>query len=394
MVGLGGGVGFFANATEGEASAAPIQGFSLFGKRHGYEHAGSGLFRHIVRLLGPDELNRPPLVFLENVPNIIRIGMDVVAEALAGPPLAYDMRWVVQAAENVGALHQRRRWFCLAVRADPVGYATARRAAALLSSVPFEPFDWSQAAADAVPRMTRVNDVLRRNRVAILGNAVVPDAVRCAFGRLVALSTMPMVDGGPSEQRIRAHWPTEGVWMAAWELAHRGCPTAAAVRTPVGLPRRDGGGGGSKRPRDGNAQPPLEFDPARFQRPANSRPNERLRCDHVIRAPIVTTRWTTPRRSTVTGAVVLTNRTVRDLPTQVRFEVRTPDDVRGGQLSAEFVEFLMGYETGWTEPAAAVAVLSLQEGENDEGAQPEKHGDDGGGAAGAGDAGGPGDVCP
>lgn len=51
----------------------------------------------------------------------------------------------------------------------------------------------------------------------------------------------------------------------------------------------------------------------------------------------------------VTASHVLTPRTLRDLPSQVRFERQTPEELRKGQLSPEFVEYMMGYPAGWTD---------------------------------------------
>jgi len=56
-------------------------------------------------------------------------------------------------------------------------------------------------------------------------------------------------------------------------------------------------------------------------------------------------------RSICGAANVLTQRTVRDLPCQVRFERSTPDELRGGSVNPEFVEWLMGYPRGWTRAA-------------------------------------------
>jgi hypothetical protein len=57
--------------------------------------------------------------------------------------------------------------------------------------------------------------------------------------------------------------------------------------------------------------------------------------------------WSTPRHSSHTSNVI-TTRTCRDLPTQVRFERKTPDHLRRGVLNPEFVEWMMGYPKGYT----------------------------------------------
>lgn len=69
----------------------------------------SGLFFEIVRLA--KEI-RPQFLFLENVPALRTRGLDQVGEQLA--EAGYDCRWCVVSASEVGAPHQRRRWFLLA----------------------------------------------------------------------------------------------------------------------------------------------------------------------------------------------------------------------------------------------------------------------------------------
>lgn len=60
------------------------------GRQQGYNHAGSGLYEHILRLI--DEL-LPSVVFLENVPAILRLGMKRVAESLT--QRGFEIRWCV-----------------------------------------------------------------------------------------------------------------------------------------------------------------------------------------------------------------------------------------------------------------------------------------------------------
>lgn len=90
----------------------PCQDISVAGRGAGLGGERSGLVSEVFRLVG--EL-RPGFVFLENVPAIRTRGADVVTGELAR--LGYDARWTVVSAEEVGAPHLRKRWFCLA--ADP-----------------------------------------------------------------------------------------------------------------------------------------------------------------------------------------------------------------------------------------------------------------------------------
>lgn len=95
----------------------PCQDLSTAGKRAGLGHGTrSGLYREVLRIA--DAL-RPPYLFLENVAAILGQGVDQVIGDLAA--LGYDARWCTLRASDVGAPHQRDRWWCLAWRADADG---------------------------------------------------------------------------------------------------------------------------------------------------------------------------------------------------------------------------------------------------------------------------------
>lgn len=87
----------------------PCQDISVAGNGIGLEGKRSGLFFEIIRLVR--EI-RPRFVFLENVPAITVRGLDRVLLELTA--LGYDSRWTIVSAAEVGACHQRDRWFLLA----------------------------------------------------------------------------------------------------------------------------------------------------------------------------------------------------------------------------------------------------------------------------------------
>ena len=87
----------------------PCQDISVAGHGKGLEGERSGLVSEIFRLL--DE-TKAPFVFLENVPNIRTKGAETVSKELAAR--GYDCRWCCVSAGDVGAPHQRKRWFLLA----------------------------------------------------------------------------------------------------------------------------------------------------------------------------------------------------------------------------------------------------------------------------------------
>ncbi|WP_309235163.1 DNA cytosine methyltransferase, partial [Streptomyces lunaelactis] len=96
------------------------QDISNAGKRAGIHGKRSSVWKNFAEAV---RVIRPGLVFLENV-EALRTkdrGLDVVLADLAA--LGYDARWTCLRASEVGAPHQRWRWFCIAYPADayPVG---------------------------------------------------------------------------------------------------------------------------------------------------------------------------------------------------------------------------------------------------------------------------------
>lgn len=96
----------------------PCQDLSYAGRGAGIqEGTRSGLWYSVADAI---RALRPRLVFLENVRAIVnrRPGLDVVLASLAD--LGFDAEWLCLRASDVGAAHERERWFCLAwPAADP-----------------------------------------------------------------------------------------------------------------------------------------------------------------------------------------------------------------------------------------------------------------------------------
>jgi DNA (cytosine-5)-methyltransferase 1 len=93
----------------------PCQDISVAGNGAGLEGKRSGLFFEIVRLI--DEC-KPRWVFLENVPAIRTRGAEQVIGSLACR--GYDCRWITLRASDVGAPHERNRWWMLAHHTDRI----------------------------------------------------------------------------------------------------------------------------------------------------------------------------------------------------------------------------------------------------------------------------------
>ncbi|MEU8199393.1 DNA cytosine methyltransferase [Microbispora amethystogenes] len=97
----------------------PCQDLSYAGRGAGIkEGTRSGLWYAVARAVGA---LRPRIVVLENVRAIVnrRPGLDVVLASLA--ELGFDAEWLCVPASDVGAPHERFRWFLLAWLADPAG---------------------------------------------------------------------------------------------------------------------------------------------------------------------------------------------------------------------------------------------------------------------------------
>lgn len=148
-----------AEATSGVdliTAGFPCQDLSCAGRRAGFEGERSSLFFEILRIAADCACwfdGQWPVLFLENVPGIFstrtaRVFDDPfgarrvdevwssvceeIACSIVGRELAaygYDSVWLPVAAEDVGANHKRKRWFCLAYAKDSDGWGKLKRPA-------------------------------------------------------------------------------------------------------------------------------------------------------------------------------------------------------------------------------------------------------------------------
>jgi len=282
----------------------PCTGFSAIGRKAGFRDGQSSLFFELVRVLRD---LRPSVVFLENVPEIVKKGLDVVRDILQDE-MGFELRWCILGAHDVGAPHRRMRWFCLGIK-------SSSSSSRLFPASFRQPFKQSKALSTWTREPARTDihaENVQRTRISLLGNAVVPECVRQAFLHLISEFHEPQ--DSPSQ---------------------------------------------SLRPAATNDRPIVTtLDPTAYRPP----PGFHLQNVHrPLREPIRIQFWSTPRRSCSWASHVLTERTIRDLGTQVRFAVDTPDNARGRPLSAEFVEWLMGYPAGWTRHAIS-SIAAVFEG--------------------------------
>ena len=87
----------------------PCQDISVAGKGAGIDGERSGMWSHMARIVGEV---RPRYVFVENSPALLTRGLGRVLGDLAA--LGYDCRWTVLGAGDIGAPHQRDRFWLVA----------------------------------------------------------------------------------------------------------------------------------------------------------------------------------------------------------------------------------------------------------------------------------------
>jgi DNA (cytosine-5)-methyltransferase 1 len=156
----------------------PCQPFSVAGQRKA-EQDKRNMWPHTIQCIS---IVRPRYAFLENVPGLLatsyirRIYGDL-AEA------GYDARWCVRGADDVGAPHRRKRWWCVA-------YPTSKRLEGAklfgeinqngmhLNTQPCK-FSWWKAE----PSIKRVVDGVApwMDRLKAIGNGQVPECMAKAF---------------------------------------------------------------------------------------------------------------------------------------------------------------------------------------------------------------------
>lgn len=312
----------------------PCIGFSTVGLRQGFAQQGSGLYSHIVRLV---DVFLPPLVFMENVPNTLHMGMPRLCKDFGAR--GYDLRWCVLTADALGAPQRRKRWFCLAIRR---GFEVVDRKVKE-NHLP----SWSPTLT-ASQRMTLTNTKYHGQRHALLGNSVVPQCVRYAFLLLLGGFAAPpgaddhgAVINSPIAFGLRCDLLRAGASFPKFGFAVRD----QSKKTKVYKVHYNN----LTVPKD-KKKCTVVVDPAAYDGRARVRVvDAKLQTSLPITRAKCMTGWSTPRHGMTRAGHVLSRRSVQDLPTQLRFERSTPDRLRAGQPHARFVEWLMGYPPNWTD---------------------------------------------
>lgn len=298
----------------------PCQDLSSMGLRKGLEGSRSGLIYEVLRLV--DEL-QPSLLLLENVQQVLtsKDGQDfddIIYEFTK--KRNYQLRWAVIPASALGAHHQRKRWFGLFIK---------ETALPKLYKMNWKMLGYDRASWAREPQRMIIpkNTVQKKHHIqymAMLGNSVVPDAVRAAFILLASAF---------------AHVPSKSVLKGLDSLRILPLPDFASASStyPTWGCVANGQVYKVKAPKLHKPRLNLVFDPKVYTHPAVGKVTSPL-----VKKPVTWRLWSTPRH-TVPFSHVLTERTMRDMPTQVRFERSTPQHLRNGIVSSRFVEWLMGY---------------------------------------------------
>lgn len=329
-------------------------GFSPTGLRRGFDNAQSGLFMEVCRLVR--EI-RPKFLFCENVPGITALGLEPVVEMCKQE--GYDMWWLVLPAYAVptpdgctassdvfppGAPQSRHRWFALVVRRDVQEHVLHLGDMRDCGGVwltqaqeTYAPYPWH--LGEPCPRMVPgagVHKGKHKKRLSVMGNTVVPDCARTAFVMLwLGLNVHPAQ--ALAMKTLRLTRPTPGK-----PLPPRGGGRRCGSYVD-GILRRCCMPPGTIPPKP-NLK--LTFPPGAFTSESKA---HKAAPGNLLVEPHKLSLWATPRAGCTGASLVLTRRTIRDLPSLIRFEAGTPDEDRAGIPNPCFFEYIMGFPPGWTE---------------------------------------------
>lgn len=313
----------------------PCVGFSSAGKRRGFLHTETALFFELLRVI--DDLSRaafPPLLLLENVPQVLNNGMHIIVTEL-GKKRQYTLAWTTLSASDLGAPHLRKRWYCFAIPKQR--HAIVEDTLHCLQTLQEEHnnahlITWDHNEPDRVTSARSQRDrQLLQQRIKQLGNAIVPIAMYHATRFLVRAVIDDTEWFLRKKQKVSASfkYPSTGLYK------NRIC-AAQPSNVIEDFSKKD----------YKLVLLPRAFDHLR----------QRLVLPHhkkseLIENPMHKSHWSTPTKTDgMSGtSAFLTYRSSKKLKTQVRFEKHTPHSKRHWPMSAEFVEWLMGYPLGWTD---------------------------------------------
>jgi hypothetical protein len=162
----------------------------------------------------------------------------------------------------------------------------------------------------------------------MLGNAVVPFAVRRAFEYLINAATNAVYENHVSN-RITTKLPAISISNGSIIRSKRSILSVIISREDEKTASED----------ESTQDMKLLLIPDAYGSDKPSKAQEK----NIVREPIPLARWATPVSKSYFVANRLTKRTADNLHVQLRFERSTPEHTRGYQVSARFVEWMMGF---------------------------------------------------
>jgi len=309
---------------------SPCTGFSSVGYKQGILNQGSALISEVFRLV---EESSPRFVFLENVIAITDY-LEYTDICATFGDLGYTVTWTRVRACDIGAPHRRYRWYALCTRRDVQPGSVTLRLKDEYDAVPL--YDWIHNVPPRTNAAPGIPHTLRQ-RLFLLGNTVVPSALRVAFLMLFTglsidvetlLTMREFTFARPTElsHNVTPKPPHIGTW-------DHDTTQYRAVECPSMITRL-------KRPLT------LVIDPTTYSTTKPRMHHSKQNPAPLLTEPATLPFWSTPRCK-MGCANYLSRRTLNDLRTQIRFERQT--EHRDHYISADFVEYLMGYPCGWTE---------------------------------------------
>jgi hypothetical protein len=188
--------------------------------------------------------------------------------------------------------------------------------------------------------LTPGGDHLVRHR--LLGCSVVPAAAKYAYLHMYRGSQSQSQKSQPQKSQSQKSQPSQHRRLTSQPEPARFPRHGVATAAGAGMLVLAEASPPALRP---PADLDLHLNPGAYKAPV---PPSTLLTTAMVTAPIRKRLWATPTSNTTHAANYLTVRSEHALLTEVRFERRTPDALRGGQVTPEFVEWLMGIPVGWT----------------------------------------------
>ena len=290
----------------------PCTSLSGLGKHEGFS-GESGLFLAMMEVI---KIYKPAFCFFENVDNIRHMTKEWLTVIVALDTNGYDSRWTIVAACNVGAPHRRKRWFLLAKHRGTKTTLPAYGRLDLKLEHPWNYEAYRFCRNSMEPDMPRMVQTGNNAIMKMCGNICVPLQAALAF---VLLTNKGFFTTSTALKTLPNAMPKTGVFSKGmlWESQH---DTLLELR-------------------------PLELQ--FYQKYYNKTPKRHIFTQRhpVLREVIRRKYYASPRvcNASWTPSTIFTQRTMRDLGTQMRFERSTNTNERNfRKLNPDFITWLVG----------------------------------------------------